>query len=143
MPKLSKKQAASVGEQEGAAEYTLIPDCMEQVRLRDVKVSDKEGPSGYHYWTWELEIVEGEFQNRRLWFTTSLSPQSEFVLKQAFDAFGYSTDSDTDEMLGDVCTAVIGHRVIEKGAKTGEKANTVEQLLPFGTSNDVAEEEPF
>lgn len=48
-----------------------------------------------------------------------------------FDAFGYTTDSDTDEMLGEQCVLQVGIRTIQQGARTGERVNNVNAVLPL------------
>jgi hypothetical protein len=144
VPKLQKDQAKRVDAAESTS-YETIPDGIYVAELVNVKISAAAGASGHHYWTWELKIADGAHENRRLWYTTSLSPQSEWVLKGAFDAFGFTANSDTDEMIGEKVKAVVGHRTISQGTRTGEIANSVDQLLKYdgADTNDVDDSEVF
>lgn len=51
-------------------------------------------------------------------------------LKGFFEAFGYSVDSDTDEMIGERALLTIGVRTINNGPRTGERANSVNGVEP-------------
>lgn len=89
----------------------------------------REGPAG-PYWSWEYEILDGEFMDRRLWNNTTLAENAQFGLKQTFDAFGVPTDTDTDELLGKVVRLSVSQRTIQKGPRTGELSNNVDRVMP-------------
>lgn len=59
-------------------------------------------------------------------------------IKAFFEAFGYTVDSDTDEMIGDECIIQIGIRTIKSGAKAGEKANEVNGVFPLDSVPSIA-----
>lgn len=132
MPKLPNSTVKSVNESE--SQGALMPDGVYRMRLREVEASKNNGPSGFPYWTWTFEVPEDadEFKKRRQWLTTSLSDKAAFKLKETFDAFGATPDTDTDELIGQYVDVVVGSRTIQKGARTGELANTVEKVLPDG-----------
>lgn len=52
-------------------------------------------------------------------------------LRQFFDAMGYTTDSDTEEMIGDKCVIQISVRTIQNGARKGERTNSVAGVFPL------------
>jgi hypothetical protein len=52
-------------------------------------------------------------------------------LNAFFAAFGYTPDSDTDEMLGEDCVVQLGIETIKQGPKTGEKTNRVFGVFPL------------
>lgn len=52
-------------------------------------------------------------------------------LKGFFEAFGFSEDSDTDEMIGERVVLQIGVRTIQTGARKGEQTNNVNNVLPL------------
>lgn len=132
MPKLPKKKAQSVAQQEGS-DFEALPEGTYVGQLVSVKVSDKPGPSGAHYWTWEFDVVEPEeHKNRKLFVNTSLSDEAEWKMKEMFDAFGYSTDSDTDEMVGEQIKLAVSQRVIEQGSRKGQIGNNVDRCMPMG-----------
>lgn len=147
MPKLGKKQAQSVAEQE-VKDFTAIPPGRYVLALREVTVSDKPGESGAHYWNWEFEVVEPEVVrdpetkedvkvvNRRLWTRTSLADSAEWKLKQVFDAFGYTPDSDTDEMVSEKVVAYVARVPQEKGQRQGQLVNEIDRLAPYDESEE-------
>jgi hypothetical protein len=52
-------------------------------------------------------------------------------IKAFFEAFGYTEDSDTDEMIGDRVVLQIGIRTIQNGDRKGESTNTVNGVAPL------------
>lgn len=56
-------------------------------------------------------------------------------IKAFFEAFGYSLDSDTDEMIGDRCILQIGIRTIQQGERAGQLTNEVNAVLPLGDAD--------
>ena len=140
MPKLGAEEAraAEQAAEEGGPE--LIPTGTYLCQLLDVEVSDKEGDSGYHYWSWMLKIIEegSKFAGRELRLITSLSPKAQFAIGGAFAAFGVPADTHTDELLGEKVYARIVVRKITKGARMGEDGNNVDYLLPFEGNGEGA-----
>ena len=124
MPKLSKEKAQRVADNESTG-FEALPEGPYKVKL--VEVTTGEGQAG-PYWTWKLEVVSGDHKGRFLWNTTSLSDNADWKLKEAFEAFGYTTDSDTDEIVGEECVAVVSQRIIERGARAGQTGNNVDSL---------------
>lgn len=49
-------------------------------------------------------------------------------IKAFFEAFGYTVDSDTDEMVGDKAVLQIGIDTIQKGPKAGQPTNRVNNI---------------
>jgi hypothetical protein len=126
MPKLNAKQAKSVDKAEGS--FEPLDDGVYHARLRSVEVSDNPGPSGKHYWKWEFEVVEEPYINRRLWTNTSLAEAAEFKLNEMFGAFGVGTDTDTDELCGQVVRLVVSTRTIQAGSRKGETSNQIDRV---------------
>jgi hypothetical protein len=139
MPKLNKKQAKEVGDAAGG--FDLLDDGVYHARLRDVEASENAGPSGAHYWTWGFEVVEEPYINRRLWTNTSLSEAAAFKLKEMFDAFGEDTDTDTDELCGQVVRLVVSTRTIQGGSRKGENANQIDRVSPADDEFEAPEVE--
>lgn len=135
MPKLTKKIAGDVDKAEQSEGFALAPDGLYLCRLREVAVSDKEGPSGYFYWNWVFEIPEDaeEFAKKRFFNTTSLSPEAFGMpggMKATFAAFGVSPDTDTDDLCGEFVTLYIGHEIQQKGKNQGKPQNVVLDIFP-------------
>jgi hypothetical protein len=124
VPQLNKKQAAETAKAEGS--FEPLDDGVYHVRLAGVEV--KEGKNG-PYWAWEFEVVQEPYVNRKLWTNTSLSEAAAWKVKEAFDAFGVGTDTDTDELVGQVCKAAVSSRVQQEGAGKGQTRNQVDRLL--------------
>jgi hypothetical protein len=92
--------------------------------------TSKAGPAG-PYWVWEYETVEVEGQpaNRRFWDNTSLSEKAIGRLGKVFEAFGVDTDTDTEDLIGNIVTLDVGQETINKGDRMGEKRNVVRNVL--------------
>ncbi len=151
MPKLSNTDAARVEEAETTS-FEPLPVGTYPVRLNEVTVSDREGASGFHYWRWELEVDDPDddtFNGRKMWTNTSLSPKADFKMKETFEAFGFTTDTDTDEIVGERCLAAVVQRVIEGGTRAGQTGNDVQNLMALPSDGEAPKEgdpdwvEPF
>lgn len=129
MPKLDKKTAAAVEENEGSG-FEPIPDGRYELQLRDVTVA--EGPQG-PYWKWEFEIPDDapDYQGRRFWVNTSLSERAQWKLKETFDAFEVPADTDTDELIGQRVIGYVSVGTINSGQRKGQKSNNVDNLYPL------------
>ena len=131
MPKLTKKVAASVDSAEAASGSFLLPEGRYAAQLRSV--TQKDG-NEYPYWVWEFENIhdsEGNKKPGRQWNNTSLSPKSLGFLKATFEAFGYTADSDTDEMTGEWVVLYLVQETISAGPRSGQLRNAVQSLAEF------------
>lgn len=127
MAKLNKQMAKRTAE--ASSGFEPIPDGAYHVRLVEVD-SSREGNAG-PYWSWEFDVVEpGDGLNRKLWNNTSLSEQALWKLQETFKAFGVPEDTDTDEILGRVCKAIVSTRTIQQGQRKGELTNQIDRLVP-------------
>ena len=136
MPKLNAKTAKAVEKTEGGT-FAPVDPGIYHIRLRDVTA--KPGPKGV-YWAWEFESVEPDVRGR-FWTNTSLSDKAHFKLKEAFEAFGVPTDTDTDELLGKVCRAQVTITTIQ-AASTTVPASAVNALAMTPDEFDLAIYEP-
>lgn len=59
-------------------------------------------------------------------------------IKQFFEAFGYTTDSDTDEMIGERCVIALSVETIGAGKRKGQLGN---QITGFYTLDSVDHED--
>lgn len=134
MPKLNDDVAAKVDEAEDGfqpvEEGIYVLELMEDVEVKEGKVAP--------YWRWTFEIPEGEKgAGRRFWTNTSLSDAAYWKLKEAFDAFGVPTNTDTEDLVKRRVKALITIRTIEKGKREGELTNEIEKLLPLDHVDDA------
>lgn len=151
MPKLDMKlQKAVNSAEELSGGYSLIEPGRYFAKLNGVEVRDGNyGPQ----WSAEFgEIMDasGKRIPGRQWLNLNLpvtgSMPSNYQngeekwekfqnvsaarLKAFFEAFGYTTDSDTDEMIGETCVIEIEVRTIQNGPRRGEQVNGVKSVLP-------------
>lgn len=124
--------------------YTPLPegnyDCVvERVEVRESKSSDNP------YLNWELKVLDEEYEDRRLWMITSLSPKALFRLKDVFvaldvidgdeelniewdDSVDVTTSGGPDiidpELAGLPCVAVVTNEIWD-----GKERNRVNDLL--------------
>lgn len=105
--------------------------------MRLAEVSAATGDKG-PYWIWKFQVPEDteeehakRYKKWNQWLNTSLSEASAWRLKDVFAAFGVSTDTDTDELIGARVRVQIGSGVIGKGKRAGEPKNEVEKVLPL------------
>lgn len=131
MPKLAAKAAKEVDKVEAASGSFLLPEGRYAAQL--IRVEEKEGQE-YPYWIWQfgnLHNSASEMVPGKQWNNTSLSPKSYPFLKATFEAFGYTTDSDTDEMIGEWVVLYLIQEPIGKGPKAGQLRNAVQSLSEF------------
>lgn len=123
------------------------------------KVEAKTSAAGNPTWSAEFNEIhdlEGNRQPGRLWYNLNLpvdkmpanytprssskSPEEAWAifqnisasrLKDFFEAFGYTVDSDTDEMIGEKCVLVVGVGTVQRGPRTGEETNQVNGVQPL------------
>lgn len=128
MAKLPKKVAERVNQAEGK-DFSLLPEGTYTGKLVEVDAS-KSGDAG-PYWSWEFDLQDEGYENRKLWVNTSLSEKADWKMKEVFEAFGYDADTDTDELVGQEVLLIVSQRVIEKGKLKGQLGNNVDQCLPL------------
>lgn len=131
MPKLAAdiaREADNAADEGGPAP---IPVGLYVGKLLGVTVSDKEGPSGSHYWTWEYQVMDEGYTAKKLRLITSLSEKARFAIGGAFAAHGVSSDTDTDELVGDRVLMQVGQRTLDKGTNKGQIVNSIEYTLPY------------
>lgn len=158
MPKLAKKVSTKVEKAEAVSGgFELLKPGKYVAELSNVEA--KLSAAGNPVWSAEfseIHALDGERQPGRQWYNLNLpqekmpedykpknskkSPEEAWEsyqnlchgrLKAFFEAFGFSADSDTDEMIGERCVLQIGVRTIQNGPKKGEDTNTVNGVFPL------------
>lgn len=132
MPKLNKKVAQETAQAEAwGSGPRLLPEGRYAGRL--LSVEERDG-NEFPQWSWrftQLHNEEGESFGGSQFLNTSLSPKARGGLKAAFDAFGYTTDSDTEEMLGEWAVLHITQEVAQQGKRAGQTVNRVQSVAEF------------
>jgi len=153
MPKLNKKMAAAVAKldpNDAGGDFPLLDPGFYYVRLGSVDVA--EGNFAPR-WSVELDRVVDEDMERRpgrLWYNINVPEagpapanyvkgeekwaqfvnMSQLNLAAFFNAFGYETSSDTDEMIGEWAKAKVVIETIQSGNRKGEQTNRIKTLMP-------------
>lgn len=168
MPKLSKAAAGRVDKAEARHEqggsFELLPDGDYLAQLREVSVRDKTNKYGAAVWSAEfhnlVNLESGASASGRQWLNITM-PQpldkipSAYVngpdkwekyqamldglLKGFFESFGFTTDSDTDEMLGEWAIITVGSQTIQEGPKQGQLTNRVTAIKALPEDFDLSD----
>lgn len=165
MPKVSAAIAAQVEEAESVqGGFEPITPGHYLGRLAKVDVRDNNGKASWSAEFEEIHTLDGEKIPGRQWLNLNMpigaqgdpapawyekdqkawdsyQRMSNGQLKAFFEAFGYTPDSDTDEMLGEWAILVIGIATIQKGARQGEKTNRVNGIKPVDDSVEIPDVE--
>ncbi|ALY10768.1 hypothetical protein SEA_SUPPI_44 [Arthrobacter phage Suppi] len=161
MPKLPKNVAKSVEAAEAVSgDFALLDPGFYYAQLAEVEVQE-----GNYAPQWNatlenlhkketLEKASGKQWHRMNVVTEEKAPanytngdkkwaafhsMSQGQLKAFFEAFGYTPDSDTDEMIGEWVVIKVGIETIQGGARKGEKTNRVKALSPVPDDFDATE----
>lgn len=105
----------------------LVEPGWHRVRVEKAEVRDNKDGSGQHI-AWELRIVEGEYQNQRLFFNTGIGQKGLPILKRFLRAAGVEWDEegfDLEDVLGSELEVRVEHREYE-----GELRNDVRGFRP-------------
>lgn len=158
MPKLAAKARKGVEKAQAVSGgFELLKPGKYVAELSNVEA--KKSAAGNPVWSAEfneIHALDGERQPGRQWYNLNLpsdvmpedykpksgnkSPEEAWEsyqslcngrLKAFFEAFGFSIDSDTDEMIGERAVLQIGVRTIQNGPKKGEDTNTVNGVFPL------------
>lgn len=153
MPKLAAKDRKKVEKAEPVSgEFKPLKPGKYVAELAAVEA--KASGAGNPMWVAEFQEIhnlEGEKQPGRQWYNLNLPTTVDMPegytkgqekwetyqalcagrLKSFFEAFGYTTDSDTDEMIGDRVVIILGIRTIQNGERAGEQTNSVNGVAPL------------
>lgn len=132
MAKLTADQTEEVNEaEESKGEFLPRPAGEYVYKLVEVK-DDGEGPKG-PYWTWVLEMDTDYHPKFKSGYSTYVfhitSLGQPGMVKAMFNGFGYSPDSDTDEIVEDPDARIVGRTVVNSFKKKGETEPTINNKL--------------
>lgn len=137
MPKLPSQAATKAREAAESSGFTALEAGTYEARLTNVTAKNAAS-SGNPMWVWELEVVGPTNKGRKLWVNTVLTDAAMWKVAEMFAAFGYDTDTDTDEIIGDHCQVDVIQREIERGARAGQMGNDVQRAYPLAGSEPVS-----
>ncbi|QXJ40733.1 hypothetical protein [Curtobacterium phage Parvaparticeps] len=156
MPRLQDNMANAVENTEATHGGDFEPLPAGKYLARLAKVEERNTRAGAPAWNAEFEEIHRledlEKQPGRQWLNLNLPqgkkmPQSytkgqekwdqyqnlsKGRLAAFFEAFGFTADSDTDEMIGEWAVIVLTITTIQQGPKAGQRTNSVQdiQLVP-------------
>lgn len=145
MPKLPKERQDGANAQEPQGEYKPIKPGKYVMRLTEVEEGET-GPDstnpGTPKWVWKLQVDKDyhpELRKGGPWSTSffehvPITEKMDWKMRQLFEAFGYTVDSDTDEIIEDAdarCVAIVGRG---KNRRTDEDEAQVKRYIAFDPS---------
>jgi hypothetical protein len=132
MPKLDRKTAQKVeNSEEWGTGRTLLPEGRYAVRLMKVEERPGRAAPQWSWWLTKPHDEDGKEYGGVLFLNTSLSEKALGRLKQVFHAFGYSFDSDTDEMVGEWVGVYVTQEVQQQGQNAGKTRNEIQYTFEF------------
>lgn len=143
MPKLPQDRAEGAQNQESGDFKPLKPGKY-VMRLSEVEVGETGERSknpGTPKWVWKL-VVDKDYHpelRKGRWQTAfsehvPLTENMDWKMKQLFEGFGYTPDSDTDEILEDPDARIVGVVKTGKDIVTDEPRSEASRYIPFDPS---------
>lgn len=129
MPKLNAEKANQVERAEGGGSFEAFEEGEYVLKLAEVEAGETRETKDPK-WVFKWKIAEGENEGRLLWEHCALTEKSMWKLKQIFEAFGVSTDTHTDDLIGKTVRAYVGQEVQQKGKNAGKMTNRIDQYYP-------------
>lgn len=166
MPKLDKKTAGTVEKEDAVhgGDFAPIKPGKYLARLSEVEVQDDLNKYDAAQWSAEfdnlrsLEDLDEPVPGRqwlRLTLPTSNTPHPAYEkgptqwekyqkmlrgrLKAFFEAFGYTSDSDTDEMIGEWAVITVAIETAQAGKREGQPVNVVKDITEVPEDIDIPE----
>ncbi|AYD86800.1 hypothetical protein SEA_MICRODON_53 [Streptomyces phage Microdon] len=143
MPKLPKDRAEGAANQE-AGDFKPLKPGRYVMRLTEVEegvCGEQSKNAGKDKWVFKLtvdkayhpELKKGRWQTA---FTehVPLVETMDWKLKQIFEGFGYTTDSDTDEIIEDEDARIVGYVKTGKDIVSGDPRSEVSRYVVFDPS---------
>ncbi len=143
MPKLDKGYADEV-DQEEAGDFKPLKPGKYVYRLVEVEEGET-GPNsqnpGTPKWVWKL-AVDKDFHpelRKGRWQTTlqehvPLTNNMKWKTKQLFTGFGYTADSDTDEIIEDEDARIVAQVKTGKDVQSGDDRTQAVRYIAFDSS---------
>jgi len=104
-------------------------------RLQKVVERDDTDYDQWSWWFNQIHDEKGVKYPGVQFLQTSLSPKALGGIKAAFDAFNKSTDTDTDDMVGEWAVLYVSVTTQTIGKRVGEKQNRVDSIGKFNKAD--------
>lgn len=130
MPKLNAERAKQVEKAEGGGGFALAEEGTYTLKLTDVEAGETRGDTPKPKWVFKWVIVdEGPAKGVKLWEHCALTDAAFWKLRQIFKAFGVTTDTDTDDLIGRTVKADVVQEIQQAGKGKGQLRNAVDNYI--------------
>jgi hypothetical protein len=140
MPKLPKDRQDGANNQE-SGDYQPLKPGKYVFRLTEVEegeTGERSKNPGTPKWVWKL-LVDKDYHpelRKGRWQTSfqehvPLTSNMDWKMKQLFEGFGYTVDSDTDEIIEDPDARIVGMVKTGKDIVSGDPRSEVSRWMPF------------
>lgn len=126
MPKLNAERAKQVEKSEDSGGFSLLEEGTYTFKLKDVTAGETQKGDPKWVFKWEAQLENGG--TKAVQEHCALTEASLWKLKSIFKAFGVSTDTDTDDLVGKTVQVDVEHRV-QQGA--GKYAGTLQHNFTY------------
>lgn len=140
MPKLPAERQTGTENQESGGFKILKPGryVYKLTEVEEGVTGEKSKDPGTEKWVWKLaldkdyhpEYRKGRFQTS-LQIHIPLTEKMDWKMKQMFDGFGYTPDSDTDEIIEDDEARIVAYVATGKDIVTDEDRTEAKRFIPF------------
>lgn len=125
---------------EAQSNFEPIPNGVYNVAVTGCEIRTSQS-SGNPYANWELTVLEGEFQGRKIWTITSFSPRALWRLQATLVAFGEDPDEaksadyefDETRWIGAECRVAVDQEAYTDRNGVDQVRNTVTEFFPPAT----------
>ena len=135
MPKLPKTLQSAMtdnAENDDGGGFTLFKGGYHRVHMSTVKIVPKKGGQVADQIEIDWKADEGPNKGKEIRHWISMSSKAAFKVCELFDAYGYTYDSDLDELQGDGGTVIIevSNELQAVGKNAGKIGHRVESVHP-------------
>jgi len=114
----------------------LVPEGMYVLELTGVTVSQRPDRNGNNYWIWAFKVADGDHKGAKLRNNTGFADDQLWSVKAMFDAFEVKPNVNTDDLIGKQIRASVDQHEITSGARKGQLANGIVDVMPAGSGAD-------
>ena len=140
MPKLPKERQEGAANQEGGDFKPLKPGkyVMRLTEVEEGETGEKSKNPGTPKWVWKF-VVDKDYHpelRKGRWQTAfsehvPLTENMDWKMKQLFEGCGYTTDSETDEIIEDEEARIVGIVKTGRDIVSGDPRSEVSRYIPF------------
>lgn len=124
--------------------FDPLPDGTYNCNVFDVTVEETKAKDG-HYLNWQLKITDDGYNNRRVFYNTSLKPQALWKLKQVLNRIAPDMDWGEEFNVGEIIDSIVGLpcRAVISYNDEYDNNNVDDVLAPGESVDEDAEDLPI